>query len=556
MKKLTTALITILAIALICLGLWKIPKIISRDTEQPEVVKSLAEPMVSTEEATVETPGEIAEEPDGASEVVAEGTADNSAEASTYEDIRDEDPDIDKDELAYKEDLTTEDVEAFKTFLEEQPDIDENAVEDFFMNHPQFEGYRKDPDGVRMPPLTYNSLQVTDDERPYAAVKAGLQKSKNPIDDAVSYPFNLTDEQVQKILAAGRGAKINFSEEELESWRLELFREFFENPVLFEAWMRLVTSQKIGEDTNLIDHWKAGREYIDLTDTARAEGKGINIWLRKVNGIYYTNKDYQKYVIALIELLWPRETKGEVLTAKAGDHYHLIAGDFSSMRQATPANYEETLASMTFTFYLKNGKVGIRFGANYRDKRPEVLNMTTTSKPKKKTTKKKTSTPKTQTTQPATPQTTPQPASTPEAQPSTPSTPEVEDNTPSNPTPSPKPDNTPEVEDKKEEKHPDEGSGSQGNADTGGGQNDDPGPGPQKPDQGNSQSDNVPDSQYQQGNSESHDDGPHDEGPKADHTDNGDAPDPDPIPVHDTDVGGSNDSAGSDNGAMDEPPVD
>ncbi len=280
MKKLTTALITILAIALICLGLWKIPKIMSRDTEQPEVVKSLAEPMVSTEEATVETPGEIAEESDGASEVVTEEAADNSAEASTYEDIRDEDPDIDKDELAYKEDLTTEDVEAFKTFLEEQPDIDENAVEDFFMNHPQFEGYGKDPDGVRMPPLTYNSLQVTDDERPYAAVKAGLQKDKKPIDDAESYPFTLTNEQVQKILAAKSGAKIDFSEEELEAWRMELFREFFENPILFESWMRLVTSQKIGEDTSLIDHWKAGREYIDLTDAARAEGKGINIWLR------------------------------------------------------------------------------------------------------------------------------------------------------------------------------------------------------------------------------------------------------------------------------------
>lgn len=551
MKKLTTSLIVILAIILICLGLYKIPKIMSR-TEQPEeeVIETVA-----TEEVTVENPGEAAEDSDDASEAATEEAADNSAEASTYEDIRDEDPDIDSDELAYAEDLSEEDVEAFKTFLEEQPDIDESAVKDFFTNHPQFNGYRKDPDGIFMPPLTYNSLQVTDDERPYASVKAGLQKDKKPIDDAVSYPFNLTNEQVQKILAAKSGTKIDFSEEELEAWRMELFREFFENPILFESWMRLVTSQKIGEDTSLIDHWKAGREYIDLTDTARAEGKGINIWLRKVNGIYYTNKDYQKYVIALIELLWPRETKAEVLTAKAGDHYHLIAGDFSSMRQATPANYEETLASMTFTFYLKNGKVGIRFGANFRDKRPEVLNLTTTSKPKPKTTKKKTKK-QTTTQQPDTPQATPQTTGTPEAQPSAPATPEVIDGTPSTPDTTPKSDTTPETEKKKEEKHPDEGSASQGNADTGGGQDDDPGPGPQKPDQGNSQSDKVPDSQYQQGNSESHDDGHHDEGPKADNTDNGKAPDSDPIPVHDTDVGGTGDSAGENNGAMVEPPVD
>lgn len=418
------------------------------------------------------------------------------------------------DELAYKDEVSDEDAAAFREFLESQPDIDEDTLATVMAQCGL--DYEVDNKGNFLVPLSRNSLVSTDATRPRASVEMGL--NSNPIDDAVSFPFNLSSEQVQKVVS---NDLTSFSAEEIDALRKELLREIFENPVLGEAWMRLVTSQKIADFYTIGDYWKTGANFIAEADKARSDGEGMNHWLRN-DGEYYTSTDYQKSMAGLVMFLFSRQSRVETFTALPENHMHLIPqiGEAAnSQRFATFADYEEALASLTFRFYLKNGKVGIVFGANLRDKRPEVLNPTTQSNPatvtnnggkdnnagkdknagkdnnagKDKNAKKKK-------------KAKPNPKDTPTT---------TEEQT---------------TEQKTEEKkNPEASSLKQSEVPT---QNDDSGPGPQKPDQGNSQSASVEESQYQQGESENTDGNDvtkYDQGPAADYTDGGAVPATKPI---------------------------
>lgn len=277
--------------------------------------------------------------------------------------------------------------------------------------------------------------------------------------------------------------------------------------------MELYAGQKFGENLVLGDHWEAAKRFSDIIAST---DKGMNVFLRKVDGKYYVNLEAQKLAVAIVNLLYPMPSKVESLTARAKNHYHLVPADQNSTRKLTPADYEESLASLTFRFYLKNGKVGLVLGANLRDKRPEVLNNTTVKKPAAKVTNDPSVNRNKQ---------------DPNPNPNKPG-PNPNPNKPDpNPNPNPnKPDPTPEK--KTEKKDPTKDPVVQGNAQTGGGKNDDTGPGPQKPDQGNSKSDKVEESQYQQGNSENTDGNNvtnYDQGPAADYTDGGAVPQTAPI---------------------------
>ena len=446
------------------------------------------------------------------------------------------------DEVTSASEVTETDVSSLINWLEGQPDIDEEMVLAFIKEYPEvFEGYEVDQAGNYFIRLNHESLREMDAERVTATVKMGLNKTQ--IDDAIAFPFNLNAEQVKKIVDSKSGQKIDFSEAEIKQFRTELFKAWLENPILFEAWVRLIGDQPIGDGSKVLDHYQTGKNFIEKYDTARNDGKGLNYWLRKNanTGIYYVTDEYVKYVVAFIGLFEDKETIGMALTADKLDHYMLLYGeaDLNSMRKATPALYEDPYACLIFNVHLKNGKIGLRIGANFRDKRPEVYNYMV--KPQKTTSSstKKTSRSSTKTTTPST---------TPAVTPVNPN-PNPNPNPPGpTPPPTPKPD---------EHKRPIEGT----DAPTGGGVNDDPGPGEWKPDQGNSKSDTVDGSQYQPGNSENPDGGNpanYDPGPAADNTDGGTPPATTPIvnneSTNNDDYQGGN--TGGNNGGVVAPPAE
>lgn len=494
---------------------------------EAEATEGASETVNPEDLGEVKTELEETEETAEAEAEAEEATADTEAVTATVttglSDVAmDEAPDV--DELAYADVITEEEIHEFTEFLEEQPDADEDLVRAFYETYgDKLRNWKLTPDGQYVHLLYDLSLMQTDETRPQAAVEMGL--SKTQIDDAVSFPFDLTYKQVNLILAAKQNQVVDFTDDEVEAQMWEFFDELLGSYVLAEGHIGLFCDQKIADYSTVSENYTAGRTFLEKAEASRTStyagegadpyadirGKGANIWLRKISGQHYTNEEFQKYVVSFIMVLLPRDARVQVLNAKAGDHKHLIAGDFNSMRVATYANYAENLASLTFPFYTKTGKVALYYGANERDKRPEVLNPTVTKKPVAK-------------------------------KPDPPVVVTVEQteqdlialwiaatgsnsggggggNTPNNPyTP---PSNNVEY------KSPASGTASQTGRGDGFGKNDDSSQGTQKADQGNSKSDTVAGSQYQQGTSTNTDGGntaSYDSGPKADNTDNGSAP--------------------------------
>ncbi len=469
----------------------------------------------------------------------------SAGETGVAESYVEENPEIDG-ELAYLDKISAEDIESIKGFMSAQPDIDGEVVKDFFIRYSNLFSFFQDENGEYLVLADTESLMQSDIVRPGKSVEMGL--NKNPIDDALAFPYDLTEEQVKKVLATGLGKKADFAESEITLMKAEMFQFLLGSPIGLEAYIKLLNSQKIADQFYLNEYWSAGNEYLERCQEARKNGEGLNIWYRQMvdpedgtKKYHFTTEEYHKYVVALFNLLWPRKAEVAVYTAKAGDHYHLIAGDLNSMRQATPADYSESLASLIFPFYTKTGKIAFRFGSNLRDKRPEVLNYSAVKKPVVK--------PK------VTPAPTPVPVVTPVPvitwQNGVPVTTWVN----STPDPTPTPENPPgPPSNPPEYKAPSEGT----DAGTGGGKKSDSGPGEYKPDQGNGNG------EYQPGTSENPDGGKeenHDSGPAADNTDGGDPPASDPIPEHDSgtekgDAGGEGGGAAGDNkGSVSEPPA-
>ena len=444
------------------------------------------------------------------------------------------------DRLAYVNTITEAEVESLKDFLKAQPDIDGDIVKEFFKEFSSKFKVYQDDEGNYLVAANIESWQQTDLVRPNKAIEAGLNKAGQPIDDALAFPYTLTGDQVAKILKLKAGQKADFSESEIETLKIEMFQYLLGCPTGLEAYIRLLNEQKIADKFYLNEYWHAGQEFLDKCDKARKDGKGMNIWFTKMvskdgkTEMHFTTEEYHKYVIALFNLLWPRKAEVAVYTAKANDHYHLINCDFNSMRKATPADYSETLASLIFPFYTKDGKIAFRFGSNIRDKRPEILNYTAQKKTAKKTVTPTPTPVITWTQNPILP-TVPTPTVP------TPGTP----GDPPGPTPTPTPGPTPEPTPTPEIKKPNEGT----KAPVGGGQNDDPGPGEKKDDQGNGNGEYKPGTSPNPGNTDEHP-----SGPPSDNTDNGTPPKTDPIPVQPPTT---EEKPGNNNGQMPSaPPVD
>ncbi len=441
--------------------------------------KDIYQPATATvvEAKEPDQPQQVAEET--ATPEVSQGTLLTYGESTYVE----ENP-VDVDKLAYVNTITPEEIQSIKDFLEAEPDIDGIVIDDFIAEFgDKFPELIQDEKGEWMYPLNYESLSQKDSERPDAAIKAGLNKEGKPIDDALAFPFDLSYNEVQEILKLKVGKKADFGEARIEELKVQLFKYLLGSPIGLEAYFNLLNKQKIADQFTLEEYWKTGKDYLQKCEESRQgnEAKGINVWLREFKKDsetrYFTNAEHIKYCIALHHLLWPRKAEVAVYTAKANDHYHLVdLADFNSMRVATPADYKETLASLIFPFYTKDGRIAFRFGSNIRDKRPEILNYSATKKPV--VNKKPTPTP--------IPPVVVSPTTTIATWATTTTTTTTVPGNPNNPPgPGPGPNNP-------ETKAPSEGTKAQ----TGGGQKTDPGPGEQKPDQGNG------DGEYKPGTSE------------------------------------------------------
>ena len=566
-KKLNIVLLALLIVALVGVGVLAVRKAITiNKAEQAKndqfVAQYEEQETAKAEETEVEAfTADTAEEPaaepvepeaEAAEAVVAEevpseeiGSAGQTAEGQSLQKTE-EAPNV--DEYVYMDKATTEDIQQVTDYIEDQNvNIDEMSIEDFWDQHPEILAALIDPqndakvidlDGDLLFPLSTESIITTDEERAKASVNKGL--NKEPINDAIAYPFELTDDEVKAIISAKSGTIKSFSDERIEQLRNELFAEMFGNPILTEAWVRLILDQKIGQDVTVSESWRTGREFIEKYDYARNDGSGMNIWLRKINDEYYTSVEYQKYVMCVVNFLEPLDTKVKVRTANKGDHYNLIPIDLTSMRKAEPADYKDVKTWLAFDFHLKNGKIGLEIGSNLRDKRPGVLhNLATTKKPVPPVKKQEDNKKPVATQQPSNPSPNPNPNPNPDPNP--------------NPNPDPDPDPTPTP---KPDKDPNDDPAVKGNAPIGGGVNDDKGPGQHKPDQGNSKSDTVDGSQYQPGTSENTDGNKtenYDQGQPSDGTDNGAPPETKSIvddAKNNDNYGDKNEGAGHNDGKM------
>ncbi len=568
LKKVLTIALSVIGVAAVGLGVWScLPKAattteyVASAPAEATVAKATEATKAETEANDTKTKDITETEPvkTELEEEITEETVNIDLVAFT----KDEAPDVD-DVLAYKDVATEEELHEFVEYMSSQAaDVDADTVKAFFEVYgDKLHNWKVTPDGEYVHLMYDYSLMPTDEQRPKASVDLGLNKKQ--IDDAVSFPFTLTEEQVKKILAAGKNQKVAFSDEEVEAQVWEYFDEVLGNYVLAEDGIRMLGEQKIADYTTVSENWAAGREFLEMAEASRTttfegegkdpyaelRGKGANIWLvsitdDKEENVLYTNQKYIEHVISYIMMLLPRDARVQVLKAKAGDHSHLIAGDQNSMRVTTRANYDETLASLVFPFYTKTGKVALYFGVNERDKRHEVLNPTVSNKPK------------------PVPPTTIKKKKTEEIIPIWNNLLTSSSSGGSNPNPNPTP-NPPET------KNPIEDPRYQGNADTGGGPKNDPGPGTYKPDQGNSKSATVEGSQYQQGTSSTVDNGAaatYDPGPAADNTDGGTPPATASISTHESSYSQPSSSsssssssepasAGDHNGSMSAPPAE
>lgn len=278
--------------------------------------------------------------------------------------------------------LTEEDVQNAVKWIEEATKADDKDINAYLDEYYNKFGYQlvsvQRLDGsvqqMRLVPFADDSQWQNDEIRPYYAQQAGLVEY--PIADAVARPFTLSEEEKALIKSLNVNDTATMTKEQILEKRDQLFRAFFENPILFEAFVRLLHSQQIGQTETFGAHWDIGTRFIQKTDEARATENGIyQLWYTTINGQQYTLPEYHRYVAAVIKFLSSLPVEVVRLGSNPGEHYNLVTADFTDHRRAVPANYYEDLASLMFAVPIKqDGAICFRLGANIYDKRPEVLN--------------------------------------------------------------------------------------------------------------------------------------------------------------------------------------
>lgn len=514
-------------------------------TEAAETEESSEE---ATEEASKATESANAA-PDDTEPVISElGTADGDTEA-VYVNTAGAKPEDAVDEDGYIDDVTEEDVAEWNDALTALDRKSSTAI----INHynDDYWKYDKWADGVYKIEFSWNSMTENDFQRQKSAMKMGLTEKE--ILDAMDFIFeNLTDEQIKKLLKLSFGKDADFSAAEIEDLKVELFQTWLENPPVFRGTLLIMQPLKVGDTDmgakTISDNCVGLRKYLERYDEALDGGIGSMIMMRDeqgregkdipydYDGTLYVNAGHINAVCQLISFFEAMEFK--VGRYHTDDRMHLVSLDYNHLRKAEEINNDEPLLDywLYADYYLKgSSKRAWRIGFNLGDRSPAILKNTSSVKkpapvPPVVVTSKKTSQ---------------------EIIPiggiiyGTSSTTTTTTYNPNNPyTPYTPPSNNTETKNQTL----DPGWGKDDNKKS------DSGPGEYKPDQGNSQSDTVAGSQYQQGTSRTdvnNTQPTYDSGPAADNTDNGTAPATAPIETHEShyETTSSSSSGGSDSGS-------
>ncbi len=248
---------------------------------------------------------------------------------------------------------------------------------------------------------TKKSLYYTNDNsRTKSSVKAGL--SKNPISDAPEYVFKLSTEQVNKILEAekkGYGTKISFTKSERKKLKKAVSKTLIQNVVMGLGYTDMISDMHYGESKTVYETSSAVAYLVDETEKAYTEADddgyiaGVNRWLYydKSNGKFYLSQDYLVNIIPVVSQII-EGSKMSIEVTYAEYNWGLDRSDLCQLRRLVLSTEPDTLTSIVFRHYFKDGEVMEEPSVNIRDRRPEIPS--TPPNAKKKSPNKATPAPK------------------------------------------------------------------------------------------------------------------------------------------------------------------
>lgn len=371
-----------------------------------------------------------------------------------------------------------------------------------------------------------------DDDRSHSAIKMGLNKAGETIDDASGFAFRtLTPDDVKRIVAAKQYALIKIDDP--DAVELEYFEYVLGYPAQLKAdWeltrdyqygdsrpvkelaidmenfyqnKLLVASGEVYTEVTLADGRRAKRYYNpdDMDGELLTAPVGMDYFTRKlrVNGEtrHYVTPEYLEYACLWLNMLYDCDPAFESVPTTR--RYHLVSNSVANdQRWMTEANYQESLASMVWPTRLKDGQIAMKFMVNLRTKDPAVGKAITPGKtppPANNNSSKKTNT-----------NTQPQNTTSNTPSSSTPNTPPSTSDTPGTTPGGTPPGDTPPGKDTPTQPQDGEGvkvaaEGDKGPVNSGKGDN--PGPGVDHGNQDDSKSDKVQESQGSEPNKNAND---------------------------------------------------
>ena len=273
------------------------------------------------------------------------------------------------------------------------------------------------------------SLSPYDDER---ARQSGIS-------DAVTLPFS--------------------SKTDIAVIEQELYREILKNPVYGIGMLDFLRGIQIGDKTiGDLNPWMD--EVIAKNENAE---NGCGVWMRYVSATDRTivvSDEYKVYASGICTLLARMKIEG-IGVYQTTENWHLSESLLNSDRKLVVSSYQYQGDFVVYTYFGKHGQALMSIGFNLADKRPALIT-------------------ELEGTTPVTPDTTnpidPPPVPPTPPTPPTPPDPPVPPTPPDPPVP-PTPPDPPDPGDDDPTKDPTKDPDAQGNADKGGGVNDDPGPG-------------------------------------------------------------------------------
>lgn len=187
---------------------------------------------------------------------------------------------------------------------------------------------------------------------------------------AFIYDYN---KKKTKELIAGTGNTIAtelFSEDEINDVLEQTEKEIFENPVTGDMLAQGLSEIQISGDAVLVDKYPWIKEFLDKTNEAMSipsdqHPRGIEIWIRIIDGNYYVSEDYMNYAGLFCTLLKQFDRSiGTISGVRWGNNLSTNDSD----RRAYKSQTVENMPALIFGYKNANGKVEPLFGFLMVDK--------------------------------------------------------------------------------------------------------------------------------------------------------------------------------------------